>query len=110
MMESLPGRVISPMPGPPPRQHKHERQYTSSTHSAIPTRRIWNDDYDGQMIFGDLGGLKFPDISLTGEEKTRKNLTQETCPDRGSNPGPLRDKRACYHLLHSGGLLVIHVS
>ena len=23
---------------------------------------------------------------------------------RGSNPGPLRDKRACYHLLHSGGL------
>ena len=27
------------------------------------------------------------------------------CPDRGSNPGPLRDKRACYHLLHSGGLI-----
>ena len=26
--------------------------------------------------------------------KTSKNLTQETCPDRGSNPGPLRDKRA----------------
>ena len=25
-MEGLPGRVISPMPGPPPRQHKHERQ------------------------------------------------------------------------------------
>ena len=57
------------------------------------------DDYDGQMIFGDLVGLKLPDIRLTGEE----NLTQETCPDRGSNPGPLRDKRACYHLLHSGG-------
>ena len=62
------------------------------------------DDNDVQMIFGDLGGLKLPDICLTGEEKTRKNLTQETCPDRGSNPGPLRDKRACYHLLHSGGL------
>ena len=43
--------------------------------------------------------LKLPDICLTGEEKPRKNLTQETCPDRG-----LRDKRACYHLLHSGGL------
>ena len=56
------------------------------------------------MIFGDLVGLKFPDICLAGEEKPRKNLTQETCPDRGSNPGPLRDKRACYHLLHSGGL------
>ena len=90
-------------PGPPPRQHKYERQYTPSTHSVIPTWRIWNDDYDGQMIFGDLGGLKFPDICLTDEEKLRKNLTQETCPDRGSNPGPLRDKRACYHLLHSGG-------
>ena len=62
------------------------------------------DDYDGQMIFGDLVGLKLPDIRLAGEEKPRKNLTQETCPDRGSNPGPLRDKRACYHLFHSGGL------
>ena len=56
------------------------------------------DDYDGQMIFRDLVGLKLPDIRLAGEEKTRKNLTQKTCPDRGSNPGPLRDKRACYHL------------
>ena len=61
------------------------------------------DDYDGQMMFGDLVGLKVPDIRLTGEEKPRKNLTQETCPDRGSNPGPLRDKRACCRLFHSGG-------
>ena len=61
------------------------------------------DDNDGQMIFGDLGGLKLPDICLTGEEKPQKNLTQETCPDRGSNPGPLRERRACYHLAHSGG-------
>ena len=61
------------------------------------------DDNDGQMIFGDLVGLKLPDIHLTGEEKPRKNLTQEICPDRGSNPGPLHDKRASYHLLHSGG-------
>ena len=97
------------MPGPPPRQHKHERRYTPSTHTVIPTRRIWNDDYDGQMIFGDLGGLKFPDNCLTGEEKPRKILTQDTCPDRGSNPDPLRDKRACYHLLHSGGLEKIHI-
>ena len=36
--------------------------------------------------------------------KTPKNLTQETCPDRGSNPSLLRDRRACYRLLHSGGL------
>ena len=60
--------------------------------------------YDGQMIFGDLVGLKLPDISLTGEEKPQKNLTQETCPDQGSNLGPLRDKHACYHLFHSSGL------
>ena len=74
-MEGLPGWVISPMPGPPPRQHKHESQYTPSTHSVIPTRRIWNDDYDGQMIFEDLVGLKFPDICLTGEEKPRKKTS-----------------------------------
>ena len=59
------------------------------------------DDYDGQIIFGDRGGLKLPDICLTDEEKPRKNLTPETCPDRGSNPGPLRDRRACYRLSHS---------
>ena len=39
--------------------------------------------------------------------KTPKNFTQETFPDRGSNPGPLRDRRACYHLVHSGGLYKI---
>ena len=56
-------------------------------------------------IRGELVGVKFPDICLTSEEKPRKSLTQETCPDRGSNPGPLRDKRPCYHLLHSDGPL-----
>ena len=61
------------------------------------------DDYDGQMIFGDLVGQKLSDIRLTGEEKPRKNHTKETCPDRGLNLGPLRDKHACYHLFHSGG-------
>ena len=54
------------------------------------------------MIFRDLVGLKLPDIRLTGEEKPQKNLTQETCPDRESKPGPLHGKRACYRLLHSG--------
>ena len=62
------------------------------------------NDYDGQMIFGDLGGLKLHEICLTGEDKPRKIITQETCPDRGSNPGPLRDRRACYRLYHRGGL------
>ena len=54
---------------------------------------------------GTLGGLKFPDICLKGEEKPRKNLTQETCPDRGSSPGPLRDRSACFCLSHSDGHL-----
>ena len=52
-----------------------------------------DDDNDGQMIFRDLGGLKLPDICLTGEEKPPKNLTQETCPNRESNLDPLRDRR-----------------
>ena len=59
------------------------------------------DDYDGQIIFGNLVGLKLPDIHLTGEEKPRKNLTAETCPDRGSNPGPLRDKEMVIILIAS---------
>ena len=61
-------------------------------------------DYDDLMIFRVLVGLKRPDIYLTGEEKTPKNLSQEPCPNRGSNPTTLRDRRACYRLLHSGGL------
>ena len=91
------------MPGPPPRQHKHERRYTPSMHLFILTRRILKDDYDSQMIFGELVSLKLPGICLTGEQKHRKTLTQETCPDRESNSGPLRDRRSCYRLLHSGG-------
>ena len=53
-------------------------------------------------------GRKFPDICFTGDENPEKNLTQETCPDWGSKPGSLRDKRACDHLLHSGGLFKNH--
>ena len=51
------------------------------------------DDYDGQMIFGDRVGLKLPDIRFTGEEKPRKNLTQETCPDRQVRILPLAPQR-----------------
>ena len=76
----------------------------ASTSKVIgPRNEMMMDDYDGQMVFGDLVDLKLPDIRLTGEEKPRKKLTQETCPDRGWNPGTLRDKRACYHLFHGGG-------
>ena len=86
----------------------HARRYTQGTHLFIPTRRIWHD-YGCQMILGDRVGLKVPDICPTGEEKTPKNLTKETCPDRGSNPSPLRDRRACYRLFHSGGLFFIQI-
>ena len=39
-----------------------------------------DDDNDGQMIFGDLGGLKLPDIFLTGEEKLRKKSPRKLVP------------------------------
>ena len=71
MMEGLPWWGFSSMPGLPLRQHKHERRYTLGTYSFIPTRRIWNYDNGGQMIFGDLVGLNFPEICLTGKEDPR---------------------------------------
>ncbi|PSN36178.1 hypothetical protein C0J52_12901 [Blattella germanica] len=58
------------------------------------------------MMSGDRLGLKFPDICLMGEEKPQKNLTQETCPDRESNPGPLRERRIRYPLLHNVKLIL----
>ena len=65
------------MPGPPPRQHEHERIYKLFTHPFFLARQIWKDYYDGQMIFGDLVGLKLPDNCLTGVGNPRKNLTIE---------------------------------
>ena len=79
-MEGLPGWGISSMPWPTPKQHEHERRYTPFTHPFILTRRIWKDDYDCQMIFGDLEGLKLPDICLTGEEKSRKTSPRKLVP------------------------------
>ena len=70
--EGLPWWGISLMPGPPPTQHEHERRYTP----FILTRRIWKDDNEGLIIFGDLMGLKLPDICLACEEKTRHNLSR----------------------------------
>ena len=109
-MEGLPTWGISSMPEPLPRQYEHERRYTPLKHTFILTRWIWKDDYNGQMIFVDVVGLKRPDICLIGEEKPRKNLTQETFPDRGSNLVPLRDRRARYCLLRSGVPFHIHLN
>ena len=47
-----------------------------------------DDDNEGQMIFGDLGGLKLPDICLTGEEKPRKKPHPENLSQPGIEPGP----------------------
>ena len=47
-----------------------------------------DDDNDGQMIFGDLGGLKIPDICLTGEEKTREKPHPGTLSQPRIEPGP----------------------
>ena len=43
-----------------------------SIHPLILTRRMQKDDYEGQVIFGDLVGLKLPDICLIGEENQQK--------------------------------------
>ena len=47
-----------------------------------------SDDNDGQMIFEELGGLKLPDIYLTGEEKFRKKHHPENLSRTGIEPGP----------------------
>ena len=39
-----------------------------------------DDDNDSQMIFGALGGLKLPDIRLTGEENPRKISPRKPVP------------------------------
>ena len=76
--------------------------HNSRTHEFLQGEYA-KDDYGGKMIFEDRVGLKIPDVILTGEEKSRKNLTQETCPNMGLKPGPLHDRRACYRLFHSVG-------
>ena len=73
-------------------------------HSLILTKRIWEVWlWWPSDIRRPCGPLAFWHLSYRWG-KTPKNLTQETCPDRGSNPSLLRDRRACYRLLHSGGL------
>ena len=52
------------------------------------------------MIFGDLCGPKasYLEVRKNPEKPHPGNLFRP-----GSNPGPLRDRRACYHLTHIGG-------
>ena len=46
------------------------------------------DDYDGQMIFGDLVGLKLPDIRPSSEEKPPKKPHPGNLSQPGIEPGP----------------------
>ena len=41
---------------------------------------MMHDDNDGQMIFGELEGLKLSDICLTGEEKPQKTSLRKLVP------------------------------
>ena len=53
----------------------------ASTSKVIGVRNeMMMDDYDGQMIFGDLVGLKLPDIRLTGEKNPEKTSPRELVP------------------------------
>ena len=61
----------------------------ASTSKVIGARNeMMMDDYDGQMIFGDLVGLKLPDIRFTGEEKPRKKPHPGNLSRPGCEPGP----------------------
>ena len=52
----------------------------ASTSKVIGARNEMMDDYDGQMIFGVLVGLRIPDIRLTGEENPEKTSPRKLVP------------------------------
>ena len=61
----------------------------ASTSQVIGARNeMMMDDYDGQMIFGDLRGLKLHDIRLTGKGKPRKKPHPGNLSRPGIEPGP----------------------
>ena len=68
----------------------------ASTSKVIGARNeMMMDDYDGQMIFGDLVGLKLPDNRLTGEEKPRKASARKLVPTGG------RTRASCVTSAHA---------
>ena len=56
--------------------------------SVAPVMKMMMDDYDGQIIFGDLVGLKLPDIRLTGEKKPQKKPHPGNLSRQGIETGP----------------------
>ena len=53
-----------------------------------PNKANMNDDYDGQVIFGDLVGLKLPDILSYRWGKTLKKTHPGNLSRQGIEPGP----------------------
>ena len=88
-MEGLPGWGINSMPGPPLRQHKHERRYTTFTHPFMLTR--W------------MKGWLWQPNDIRGPCGPKASWPKKLVSTGESNPGPLCDRHSCYHTLHSGG-------
>ena len=59
----------------------------ASQHLRSLAPEMMMEDYDGQMIFGDLVGLKLPDIRLTGEEKPQKKTSPRKLVPTGDRTG-----------------------
>ena len=83
----------------------HTRPTLIHSNKANMKRWLWRSD--------DIRGPRGPKVSWHLScrwGKTPKNHTQETCPEGGSNPGSLRDRRARYRLFHSSGQYKFHNS
>ena len=93
-INGLPRWWISSMPEPPPRQHKYESDTYTLIHSNKANIKWW------LWRTNDIRGLCGPKVSWHLSYRWAKTPKK---PHRGSNPGPLRDRRACYRLFHSGG-------
>ena len=96
--EGPPGWGISSMPGPSLKQHELEKTHAIHANKVNMKGWLWRPN--------DIRGPCGPETSWHLSYcwgKAPKNFTQETCPDRRSNPGPLLDRCACYRLPHRGG-------
>ena len=102
-MEGLPGRGLISLPVATSvriQTWNTKHNIHASIHSNKTNMKWW------LWRPNDIQGLCWPKATSHlsyGWGKTPKNVTQENCPDRGSNPGSLRDRSACYHLFHSDG-------
>ena len=78
----------------------------ASTAKVIGARNeMMMDDYDGQMIFGDLVGLKLPDIRLIDEQNPPRKPLPGNWPDVYDRINLFNDD----HVLHlRSELVVVH--